>query len=216
MLPHMREPKRCTEMATEKPTLPAPEEQVSPAAEDAQANPAVTVRVPEPEMPAAGPAAEASAAAEEPVAEVADAPAESAVTETPAARSVCRGCRSARRRNACGGGRRGADFRGRRLRRAPNVPGSSLPPGRRLRNRRRTRPGTCRWTLPMREAALAAQNAGLEIEGATPEEEAAEELAAQKPEEDKFAGKRRRSWWPCSPGCSKSSPCSRSAGMWRR
>ena len=61
-------------MATEKPTLPAPEEQVSPAAEDAQANPAVTARVPEPEMPAAGPAAEASAAAEEPVAEVADAP----------------------------------------------------------------------------------------------------------------------------------------------
>ena len=59
----MREPKTCTEMATEKPTLPAPEEQVSPAAEDAQANPAVTVRVPEPEMPAAGPAAEASAAA---------------------------------------------------------------------------------------------------------------------------------------------------------
>ena len=41
-------------MATEKPTLPAPEEQVSPAAEDAQANPAVTARVPEPEMPAAG------------------------------------------------------------------------------------------------------------------------------------------------------------------
>lgn len=40
-------------MATEKPTLPAPEEQVSPAAEDAQANPAVTARVPEPEMPAA-------------------------------------------------------------------------------------------------------------------------------------------------------------------
>ena len=39
------------------------------------------------------------------------------------------------------------------------------------------------------EAALAAQNAGLEIEGATPEEEAAEELAAQKLEEDKFAGK---------------------------
>ena len=39
------------------------------------------------------------------------------------------------------------------------------------------------------EAALAAQNAGLEIEGVTPEEEAAEELAAQKPEEDKFAGK---------------------------
>lgn len=127
MLPHMREPKTCTEMATEKPTLPAPEEQVSPAAEDAQANPAVTVRVPEPEMPAAGPAAEASAAAEEPVAEVAE-------SEEDASRDVQ------------------VDFAD-------------------------------------EEAALAAQNAGLEIEGATPEEEAAEELAAQKPEEDKFAGK---------------------------
>ena len=108
-------------MATEKPTLPAPEEQVSPAAEDAQANPAVTARVPEPEMPAAGPAAEASAAAEEPVAEVADAPAESAVTETPAAEA----------------------------------------------------------SAGVAEAPAAE----------TPEEEAAEELAAQKPEEDKFAGK---------------------------
>ena len=127
MLPHMREPKTCTEMATEKQTLPAPEEQVSPAAEDAQANPAVTARVPEPEMPAAGPAAEASAAAEEPVAEVAE-------SEEDASRDVQ------------------VDFAD-------------------------------------EEAALAAQNAGLEIEGATPEEEAAEELAAQKPEEDKFAGK---------------------------
>lgn len=114
MLPHMREPKTCTEMATEKPTLPAPEEQVSPAAEDAQANPAVTVRVPEPEMPAAGP--------------------EVAESEEDASRDVQ------------------VDFAD-------------------------------------EEAALAAQNAGLEIEGATPEEEAAEELAAQKPEEDKFAGK---------------------------
>ena len=151
MLPHMREPKTCTEMATEKPTLPAPEEQVSPAAEDAQANPAVTVRVPEPEMPAAGPAAEASAAAEEPVAEVADAPAESAVTETPAA-------------EASAG--------------VAEAPAAETPAEEAAAER-----------ISGEEAALAAQNAGLEIEGATPEEEAAEELAAQKPEEDKFAGK---------------------------
>ena len=145
MLPHMREPKTCTEMGTEKQTLPAPEEQVSPAAEDAQANPAVTARVPEPEMPAAGPAAEASAAAEEPVAEVADAPAESAVTETPAAETPAEEAAAER------------------------ISGEEAAP---RAKRARIKPA-----------------AGLEIEGATPEEEAAEELAAQKPEEDKFAGK---------------------------
>ena len=40
-------------MATEKPTLPAPEEYVSPAAEDVQANPAVTAEVPETQNPVA-------------------------------------------------------------------------------------------------------------------------------------------------------------------
>ena len=176
MLPHMREPKTCTEMATEKPTLPAPEEQVSPAAEDAQANPAVTVRVPEPEMPAAGPAAEASAAAEEPVAEVADAPAESAVTETPAAETPAEEAAAER-------------ISGEEA--APRAKRARIKPaaGQEVAESEEDASRDVQVDFADEEAALAAQNAGLEIEGAPPEEEAAEELAAQKPEEDKFAGK---------------------------
>ena len=176
MLPHMREPKTCTEMATEKPTLPAPEEQVSPAAEDAQANPAVTARVPEPEMPAAGPAAEASAAAEEPVAEVADAPAESAVTETPAAETPAEEAAAER-------------ISGEKA--APRAKRARIKPaaGQEVAESEEDASRDVQVDFADEEAALAAQNAGLEIEGATPEEEAAEELAAQKPEEDKFAGK---------------------------
>ena len=176
MLPHMREPKTCTEMATEKQTLPAPEEQVSPAAEDAQANPAVTARVPEPEMPAAGPAAEASAAAEEPVAEVADAPAESAVTETPAAETPAEEAAAER-------------ISGEEA--APRAKRARIKPaaGQEVAESEEDASRDVQVDFADEEAALAAQNAGLEIEGATPEEEAAEELAAQKPEEDKFAGK---------------------------
>ena len=176
MLPHMREPKTCTEMATEKPTLPAPEEQVSPAAEDVQANPAVTVRVPEPEMPAAGPAAEASAAAEEPVAEVADAPAESAVTETPAAETPAEEAAAER-------------ISGEEA--APRAKRARIKPaaGQEVAESEEDASRDVQEDFADEEAALAAQNAGQEIEGATPEEEAAEELAAQKPEEDKFAGK---------------------------
>ena len=176
MLPHMREPKTCTEMATEKPTLPAPEEQVSPAAEDAQANPAVTVRVPEPEMPAAGPAAEASATAEEPVAEVADAPAESAVTKTPAAETPAEEAAAER-------------ISGEEA--APRAKRARIKPaaGQEVAESEEDASRDVQVDFADEEAALAAQNAGLEIEGATPEEEAAEELAAQKPEEDKFAGK---------------------------
>jgi len=217
MLPHMREPKTCTEMATEKPTLPAPEEQVSPAAEDAQANPAVTVRVPEPEMPAAGPAAEASAAAEEPVAEVADAPAESAVTETPAAEASA-GVAEAPAVLELNGdlpvvAMHGVGELGEALDHeapaaetpaeeaaAERISGEEAAP---RAKRARIKPAAgpevaeseedasrdVQVDFADEEAALAAQNAGLEIEGATPEEEAAEELAAQKPEEDKFAGK---------------------------
>ena len=156
MLPHMREPKTCTEMATEKPTLPAPEEQVSPAAEDAQANPAVTARVPEPEMPAA----EASAGvAEAPAAET---PAEEAAAERISGEEAAPRAKRARIKPAAG----------------PEVAESEEDASRDVQ-----------VDFADEEAALAAQNAGLEIEGATPEEEAAEELAAQKPEEDKFAGK---------------------------
>ena len=144
MLPHMREPKTCTEMATEKPTLPAPEEQVSPAAEDAQANPAVTVRVPEPEMPAA------------------ETPAEEAAAERISGEEAAPRAKRARIKPAAG----------------PEVAESEEDASRDVQ-----------VDFADEEAALAAQNAGLEIEGVTPEEEAAEELAAQKPEEDKFAGK---------------------------
>ena len=188
MLPHMREPKTCTEMATEKPTLPAPEEQVSPAAEDAQANPAVTVRVPEPEMPAAGPAAEASAAAEEPVAEVADAPAESAVTETPAAEAsagVAEAPAAETPAEEAAAERISGEEAAPRAKRARIKPAA----GQEVAESEEDASRDVQVDFADEEAALAAQNAGLEIEGATPEEEAAEELAAQKPEEDKFAGK---------------------------
>ncbi|MFQ7503020.1 MAG: hypothetical protein ACLRMJ_07650 [Alistipes finegoldii] len=67
------------------------------------------------------------------------------------------------------------------------------------------------------EAALAAQDAGLEPEGETAEEAEAEQMAGSAADtEDKFTGGARRSWWLYSRACSKSSPCSRSAGMWRR
>ena len=187
MLPHMREPKTCTEMATEKPTLPAPEEQVSPAAEDAQANPAVTARVPEPEMPAAGPAAEASAAAEEPVAEVADAPAE-AVTETPAAEAsagVAEAPAAETPAEEAAAERISGEEAAPRAKRARIKPAA----GQEVAESEEDASRDVQVDFADEEAALAAQNAGLEIEGATPEEEAAEELAAQKPEEDKFAGK---------------------------
>ena len=188
MLPHMREPKTCTEMATEKPTLPAPEEQVSPAAEDAQANPAVTARVPEPEMPAAGPAAEASAAAEEPVAEVADAPAESAVTETPAAEAsagVAEAPATETPAEEAAAERISGEEAAPRAKRARIKPAA----GPEVAESEEDASRDVQVDFADEEAALAAQNAGLEIEGVTPEEEAAEELAAQKPEEDKFAGK---------------------------
>ena len=179
MLPHMREPKTCTEMATEKPTLPAPEEQVSPA---------VTVRVPEPEMPAAGPAAEASAAAEEPVAEVADAPAESAVTETPAAEAsagVAEAPAAETPAEEAAAERISGEEAAPRAKRARIKPAA----GPEVAESEEDASRDVQVDFADEEAALAAQNAGLEIEGATPEEEAAEELAAQKPEEDKFAGK---------------------------
>lgn len=175
-------------MATEKPTLPAPEEQVSPAAEDAQANPAVTARVPEPEMPAAGPAAEACAAAEEPVAEVADAPAESAVTETPAAEAsagVAEAPAAETPAEEAAAERISGEEAAPRAKRARIRPAA----GQEVAESEEDASRDVQVDFADEEAALAAQNAGLEIEGATPEEEAAEELAAQKPEEDKFAGK---------------------------
>ena len=212
MLPHMREPKTCTEMATEKPTLPAPEEQVSPAAEDAQANPAVTARVPEPEMPAAEPAAEKPAAAEEAAAEVAQTPAEMpvepVVTEEPAAEAPAEVAETpagaveapAAEAEASADTEQPAAEAPVEELAAEEISGEEVAPrAKRARIKPAAEPAAAeseeeaprevRVDFADEEAALAAQNAGLEIEGATPEEEAAEELAAQTPEEDKFAGK---------------------------
>lgn len=165
-------------MATEKPTLPAPEEQVSPAAEDAQANPAVTAEVPEPEMPAAETAAEAPAAAEEPVAEVAETPAgaEQSATETPAERAD----------EAPATEEAPADEAAPRAKRARIKPAAEPIAS---ESDEETASEDVRVDFDDEDAALAARNAGLEIEGETPEEEAAEELAGQSSEEDKFAGK---------------------------
>lgn len=165
-------------MATEKPTLPAPEEQVSPAAEDAQANPAVTAEVPEPEMPAAETVAEAPAAAEEPVAEVAETPAgaEQSATETPAERAD----------EAPATEEAPADEAAPRAKRARIKPAAEPIAS---ESDEETASEDVRVDFDDEDAALAARNAGLEIEGETPEEEAAEELAGQSSEEDKFAGK---------------------------
>lgn len=165
-------------MATEKPTLPAPEEQVSPAAEDAQANPAVTAEVPEPEMPAAETAAEAPAAAEEPVAEVAETPAgaEQSATETPA---ECADEAPATEEAP-------ADEAAPRAKRARIKPAAEPIAS---ESDEEAASEDVRVDFDDEDAALAARNAGLEIEGETPEEEAAEELAGQSSEEDKFAGK---------------------------
>ena len=199
-------------MATEKPTLPAPEEQVSPAAEDAQANPAVTARVPEPEMPAAEPAAETPAAAEEAAAEVAETPAEMpvepVVTEEPAAEAPAGVAETpagaveapAAEAEASADTEQPAAEAPVEELAAEEISGEEVAPrAKRARIKPAAEPAAAeseeeaprevRVDFADEEAALAAQNAGLEIEGATPEEEAAEELAAQTPEEDKFAGK---------------------------
>ena len=170
--------KTCTEMATEKPTLPAPEEQVSPAAEDAQANPAVTAEVPEPEMPAAETAAEAPAAAEEPAAEVVETPADAEPTapETPAEHAD----------EAPATEEAPADEAVPRAKRARIKPAAEPIAS---ESDEEAAPEDVRVDFDDEDAALAARNAGLEIEGETPEEEAEEELAGQSSEEDKFAGK---------------------------
>lgn len=139
-------------------------------------------------MPAAGPAAEASAAAEEPVAEVADAPAESAVTETPAAEAsagVAEAPAAETPAEEAAAERISGEEAAPRAKRARIKPAA----GQEVAESEEDAFRDVQVDFADEEAALAAQNAGLEIEGVTPEEEAAEELAAQKPEEDKFAGK---------------------------
>ena len=175
-------------MATEKPTLPAPEEHVSPAAEDVQANSVVTAEVPETQdaaaeaeavpaveeaVPAVEAPAEPVAAEEEPAAEEpaeaavaeAEAPAEAAVAEAEApAEEAAPRAKRARIQPAAEPVAEAAD--------------------------EEAVPGEAQVDFADEEAALAAQNAGLEIEGETAEEAAADQLAEETPEAaDKFAGK---------------------------
>ena len=157
-----------TEMATEKPTLPAPEEPVSPAAEDVQATPAVTAEVPE----TPNPAAEAPAEAE--TAPVAETPAEAAAGETEPAEAPA-GAEEAPAEEA-----------------APRAKRARIQPAAEpvAEAAEEAVPADVQVDFADEEAALAAQNAGLEIEDETPEEEAADRLAGETPDTaDKFAGK---------------------------
>ena len=138
-------------MATENPNLPAPEEQVSDAAEDVQTvTSEATPEVPETEAPAAAEAesvAEAPAA-EEPVAEPDAAPRAKRTRIKPVAEAV-----------------------------TTEPDEEAVPAGAEV-------------DFADEEAALAAQDAGLELEGETAEEAAADQLAEGGPSaEDKFAGK---------------------------
>lgn len=167
-----------TEMATEKPTLPAPEEHVSPAAEDVQANSAVTAEVPEIPNPVAEAPAEAEAV---PAAEVAETPAET----VPAEEAVP--VEEAPAEEAAPVEETVAEEAAPRAKRARIQPAAE-PVAEAVDEE--AVPGDVQVDFADEEAALAAQNAGLEIEGETAEEEAADRLAEETPDAaDKFAGK---------------------------
>ena len=167
-----------TEMATEKPTLPAPEEHVSPAAEDVQANSAVTAEVPEIQNPVAEAPAEAEAV---PAAEVAETPAET----VPVEEAVPVGAAPAE--EAAPVEETVAEEAAPRAKRARIQPAAE-PVAEAVDEE--AVPGDVQVDFADEEAALAAQNAGLEIEGETAEEEAADRLAEETPDAaDKFAGK---------------------------
>ena len=163
-----------TEIATEKPTLPAPEEHVSPAAEDVQANSAVTAEVPETQNPAA----EAEAV---PAAEVAETPAETAAVEEAVPAEDVPAEEAAPVEETV------AEEAAPRAKRARIQPAAE-PVAEAVDEE--AVPGDVQVDFADEEAALAAQNAGLEIEGETAEEEAADRLAEETPDAaDKFAGK---------------------------
>lgn len=181
-------------MATEKPTLPAPEEHVSPAAEDVQANSVVTAEVPETQDAAAEteavpavetvPAVEAVPAVEEAVPAV-EAPAETvAAEEEPAAEEPVAEEPAAA---AVAEAEAPAEEAAPRAKRARIQPAAE--PVAEAADEEAV-PGEAQVDFADEEAALAAQNAGLEIEGETAEEAAADQLAEETPEAaDKFAGK---------------------------
>ena len=173
-----------TEMATEKPTLPAPEEYVSPAAEDVQANPAVTAEVPETQNPVAEASAEAEAV---PAAEVVGTPAETAPAEEAVPAETAPAEEEAPAEKAAPVEEVPAEETAPRAKRARIQPVAE-PVAEAVEEE--AAPGDAQVDFADEEAALAAQNAGLDIEGETPEEAAADQLAEETPDAaDKFAGK---------------------------
>ena len=168
-------------MATENPNLPAPEERVSDAAEDVQTvTSEVTSEVPETEASAAAEAEPVveTPAAEEPETEksVAGTPAaevpaaEVPVAEAPAAEEPVAEPEAAPR--------------AKRARIKPVAEAVETESG------EEAVPAGAEVDFADEEAALAAQDAGLELEGETAEEAAADQLAQEAPSaEDKFAGK---------------------------
>ncbi len=192
-------------MATENPNLPAPEERVSDAAEDVQTvTSEVTSEVPE---------TEASAAAEaEPVVET-------PAAEEPETEKIR--CGNARGRGARGlapaaeePGRNPAAPRAKRARIKPVA--EAVETG--IRRGRPWPAGAEVGISRTKRAALAAQDVGLELEGETAER------GRCRPTGPGSAVRRGqvcregqgRAGSPSLCVCSKSSPCSRSAGMWRR
>ena len=153
-------------MATENPNLPAPEERVSDAAEDVQTvTSEVTSEVPETEASAA---AEAEPVVETPAAEEPET--EKSVAGTPAAEEPV--------------AEPAAAPRAKRARIKPVAEAVETESG------EEAVPAGAEVDFADEEAALAAQDAGLELEGETAEEAAADQLAQEAPSaEDKFAGK---------------------------
>ncbi len=123
-------------MATEKPNLPAPEEQVSPVAEDVQAAPDTATDAAQPEL---------------------SAPAETQADP--------------------------AQPRPRRARIKPVAEPVETEAG------EDEAPADAEVDFSDEDAALAARSAGLELDEATAEEDAAERAAGEEPSEDRFAGK---------------------------
>ena len=163
-------------MATENPNLPAPEERVSDAAEDVQTvTSEVTSEVPETEASAA---AEAEPVVETPAAEEPET--EKSVAGTPAAEVPVAEALAAEEPAA----EPEAAPRAKRARIKPVAEAVETESG------EEAVPAGAEVDFADEEAALAAQDAGLELEGETAEEAAADQLAQEAPSaEDKFAGK---------------------------
>ena len=168
-------------MATENPNLPAPEERVSDAAEDVQTvTSEVTSEVPETEASAA---AEAEPVVETPAAEEPET--EKSVAGTPAAEVPVAEAPAAEEPVAEEPvAEPGAAPRAKRARIKPVAEAVETESG------EEAVPAGAEVDFADEEAALAAQDAGLELEGETAEEAAADQLAQEAPSaEDKFAGK---------------------------